>query len=72
MHYKESLVLLQSGAGLMHTLQRRASVITKWDRFTACIKKKVQCYYKVGQVCCIHYKKSLVLLQSVTGLLHAL
>ena len=48
MHYKEGLVLLQSGAGLMHTLQRRASVITKCDRFAACIIKKVQCFYKVG------------------------
>ena len=72
MHYKEGLVLLQSGAGLMHTLQRRASVITKWDRFTACIMKKVQCYYKVGQICCMYYKEGPVLLQSGTDLLHTL
>ena len=37
MHYKEGQVLLQSGTGLIHALKRWTTVITKWDKFDACI-----------------------------------
>ena len=47
------------------------NVITKWHRFETWIVKKGMCYYKVGQVWCMYYKGSQVLLQSETGLMHA-
>ena len=50
MHYKESEVLLQSWPGFMHALERRSSVITKWDKFDVFNIKKVKCYYNVIQV----------------------
>ena len=40
MHHKEGHVLLQYETGLMHLLQKRANVITKWDKW----------YYKLLQV----------------------
>ena len=49
MDYKECQVLLQSGTTLVYLLQRRATAITKWDRFDACIKKKCKPYCKVGK-----------------------
>ena len=71
MHCKEGQVLLQIGTGLMHALKRRASIVTNWDRFDACVIEKVKCYYRLEQVCSMNYKEGQVLLQSGTVLIYA-
>ena len=49
-----------------------SSVITKWYKFDVWIIKKDKCYYKVGQLWYIYCKEGQPLLQSGTGLMHAL
>ena len=53
-------------------IQRKVSIIGNLDRFDIWIIKKGKRYYKVGQICCMKHKEGQVLLQSGTGLLHAL